>query len=177
MPNTEQELGETEFLRKLTENPDWKGIGERIKGYRLIKNIREQDLADRLCITPSTIKHLEDGKGYKSQNVLWHFIHIENVSIRWLYKGEGEYYSDDPPEYLPSTIVHERGRGIRRSDVRRDAEEGSFSGDPLEFICAVDSYKQKNRKPYPSLTEIYELLLSLGYRKVAPAKINPLGTR
>lgn len=175
--NSKQEPGETEFLRQMVAKPDWKGIGTRIKGYRLIKNLTEQDLAERLGTSLGTIKHLEEGKNFKSQNIIWDFIHVENVSIRWLYKGEGDYHSDDPPEYLPCTIVHERGRGIRRSDVRRDAEEGSFSGDPLEFICAIDSYKQMNRKPFPSWTEVYELFLSLGYRKVAPPKINPTGAR
>ena len=40
--------------------------------------------------------------------------------------------------------------------------------EQLEFIKAVDEYKRVNGRPFPTLTEVLDLLLYLGYRKVAP---------
>jgi len=61
-----------------------------------------------------------------------------------------------------------RGPGRRRTDYRRDAEEGHMNEEQLAFILAVDEYKRVNDRPFPSWTEILDLLLYLGYRKVAP---------
>lgn len=40
--------------------------------------------------------------------------------------------------------------------------------EQLEFIKAIDEYKRANQKPFPTWTEILDLVLYLGYRKVAP---------
>ncbi len=39
--------------------------------------------------------------------------------------------------------------------------------EQLTFILAVDEYKRVNSRPHPTLTEILDILLYLGYRKVA----------
>lgn len=66
-----------------------------------------------------------------------------------------------------SALDRRRGPGRRRSDIRRAAEEGEISDDLLEFVMAVDEYKTVNDKPFPSVSELYEIMLYLGYRKVA----------
>ena len=60
-----------------------------------------------------------------------------------------------------------RGPGRRRGDIRRAAEEGEISGDLLEFVVAIDEYKRVNSRPFPSFSEIFEIMHYLGYRKVA----------
>ena len=60
-----------------------------------------------------------------------------------------------------------RGPGRRRSDVRKAAEEGQMSGEQLEFLLAIDEYKRKNSRPFPTWTEVFEVIYALGYRKVA----------
>jgi len=60
-----------------------------------------------------------------------------------------------------------RGPGRRRGEVRRAAEEGEISGELLEFIMAVDEYKRINERPFPSWSEVFEIIQYLGYRKVA----------
>ncbi len=59
-----------------------------------------------------------------------------------------------------------RGPGRRRSDVRRSAEEGEMSDELLEFVMAIDDYKRANDRPFPSWSEIFEIVHYLGYRKV-----------
>jgi hypothetical protein len=60
-----------------------------------------------------------------------------------------------------------RGPGRRRSDDRRSAEEGEMSEEQFEFLMAIDQYKRVNRRPFPSWTEVLEIIRALGYRKVA----------
>ena len=40
--------------------------------------------------------------------------------------------------------------------------------EQLDFIKAVDEYKRVNHRPFPSWTEILDIVLYLGYRRVAP---------
>jgi len=67
-----------------------------------------------------------------------------------------------------SGLERRRGPGRRRSDSRRSAEEGEFSNEQFEFVMAMDEYKRANNRPFPSWTEVLEVVKYLGYRKVAP---------
>ena len=60
-----------------------------------------------------------------------------------------------------------RGPGRRRSDERKSAEEGEMSDEQFEFVMAIDEYKRKNTRPFPTWTEVLEVIKALGYRKVA----------
>jgi len=60
-----------------------------------------------------------------------------------------------------------RGPGRRRTDDRKSAEEGEMSQEQFEFLMAIDEYKRKNTRPFPTWTEVLELIKALGYRKVA----------
>ena len=66
-----------------------------------------------------------------------------------------------------SELERRRGPGRRRSDIRRAAEEGEITDDLFEFVMAMDEYKRVNKKPFPSWSEVYQVVLYLGYRKVA----------
>jgi hypothetical protein len=60
-----------------------------------------------------------------------------------------------------------RGPGRRRSDTRREAEEGEMTDELLEFVMAIDDYKRVNHRPFPTWSEVFEVVRYLGYRKVA----------
>jgi len=67
-----------------------------------------------------------------------------------------------------------RGPGRRLTDERKRAEEGQMSDDQFEFLMAIDEYKRKNTRPFPTWTEILEVIKALGYRKVAePQSLEP----
>ena len=86
-------------------------------------------------------------------------------------------------------LDRQRGPGRRLTDERKSAEEGQMSDEQFEFVMAVDEYKRKNSRPFPTWTEVLELIKALGYRKVAePQSLEnpekdpeqdsvPLGTR
>jgi len=61
-----------------------------------------------------------------------------------------------------------RGPGRRRAEIRKSAEEGEISGELMEFVMAIDEYKRVNHRPFPSWSEVFEIIQYLGYRKVGP---------
>ena len=67
-----------------------------------------------------------------------------------------------------------RGPGRRLTDERKGAEQGQMSDEQLEFLMAIDEYKRKNTRPFPTWTEVLEVIKALGYRKVAePESLKP----
>jgi len=60
-----------------------------------------------------------------------------------------------------------RGPGRRLTDERKAAEEGQMSDEQFDFLMAIDEYKRKNARPFPTWTEILDVIKALGYRKVA----------
>lgn len=65
-----------------------------------------------------------------------------------------------------------RGPGRRRGEVRKAAEEGEMTNELLEFVMAIDEYKRANDRPFPSWSEIFEIIQYLGYRKVAERSVH-----
>ncbi len=53
--------------------------------------------------------------------------------------------------------------------VRMAALSRDYTDDETDFMKAMDRYKRENRRPFPTWSEVLEVLISLGYRKVEPA--------
>ena len=68
-------------------------------------------------------------------------------------------------------LERRRGPGRRRSDFMKAADEGEMTGEQFLFICAIDAYKRVNQAPYPSWTEVLEVIRKLGYRKTQPSQL------
>jgi len=74
---------------------------------------------------------------------------------------------------LPGTgLERRRGPGRRRSDFMKSAEEGEMTPEQFLFITAVDAYKRVNNKPFPTWTEVLEVIRKLGYRKTCPMALD-----
>ncbi len=71
----------------------------------------------------------------------------------------------------PTGLERRRGPGRRRTDDRRSAEEGEMTDEQFEFVMAVDTYKRLNNRPFPTWTEVLEVVKQLGYRKVTASQI------
>ena len=65
-----------------------------------------------------------------------------------------------------ASLERRRGPGIRRDEERRAAEEGEMTDEQFEFVMAVDTYKRINSRPFPTLTEILEIVKTIGYKKI-----------
>jgi hypothetical protein len=71
-----------------------------------------------------------------------------------------------------------RNKGERRRQVDPTTCERDYSDEQIEFMKAMDTYKRANRRPFPTWSEVLEVVVALGYRKVAeptPLPGNPAG--
>jgi hypothetical protein len=59
-----------------------------------------------------------------------------------------------------------RNQGERRRQVDPTTCEKDYSDDEIAFMKAMDLYKRANRRPFPTWSEVLEVLRALGYRKV-----------
>jgi len=76
-------------------------------------------------------------------------------------------------------VVTDRRRAENAAAKRKSSErrrlidpttcERDYSDDETEFMKAMDRYKRENRRPFPTWSEVLEVLRSLGYRRVAEA--------
>jgi hypothetical protein len=92
---------------------------------------------------------------------------------------------NDEPAETPVPLSAAERRKINSAEKRRTSErrrqvdpttcERDYGDAELEFMRAVEAYKRQNRRPFPTLSELLEVLHSLGYRKVAEATPIPCG--
>lgn len=59
-----------------------------------------------------------------------------------------------------------KGAEGERRKVERRINEYVLEPEVLEFINAVNRFKEVHQKPFPTWSEIFEVFVSLGYRKV-----------
>ncbi len=80
--------------------------------------------------------------------------------------GEDVNYSGEERRKGPRRKV-ERRRLIDPTTCERD-----YSGDEIEFMRAMDEYKRKSGRMFPTWSEVLEVVRSLGYAKPSTANIN-----
>ena len=66
-----------------------------------------------------------------------------------------------------SPQVSDRRKQDRRRQIDPTTCERDYSGAEVEFMRAMDDYKRKSGRPFPTWSEVLEVMMSLGYRKVA----------
>src|SRR6266498_1719905 len=66
-----------------------------------------------------------------------------------------------------------RQQGERRRQIDPTTCERDYSDEEIAFMKAMDQYKRDNRRPFPTWSEVLEVLAALGYRKVAEPTAMP----
>ncbi len=80
---------------------------------------------------------------------------------------------DTRTTYIDDTgLERRRGPGRRRTDFAKSAEEGEMSGEQFLFVTAIDAFKRVNNRPFPTWTEVLEVIRKLGYRKTCPSTLS-----
>jgi hypothetical protein len=69
--------------------------------------------------------------------------------------------------------VDRRERVERRRQVDPTTCEKDYSDEEITFMKAMDQYKRANRRPFPTWSEVLEVLRSLGYRRTEAATALP----
>ena len=74
-------------------------------------------------------------------------------------------------------VATDRRRALNAAEKRRTSErrrlidpttcERDYTDEETDFMKAMDRYKRDNRRPFPTWSEVLEVMRSLGYRLVA----------
>jgi hypothetical protein len=73
----------------------------------------------------------------------------------------------EDPEIAARREIIDRRRQDRRRQIDPTTCERDYSDGEIEFMRAMDDYKRKSGRPFPTWSEVLEVVMSLGYRKVA----------
>src|SRR5262245_11571278 len=87
-------------------------------------------------------------------------------------------HRDRRKRQIPVALERRSGKdrrqlGERRRQVDPTTCEKEYSDEEIIFMKAMDQYKRANRRPFPTWSEVLEVLRSLGYRKVEEATALP----
>ncbi len=78
----------------------------------------------------------------------------------------GERRKQDIPVAVDRRKGDRREPGERRRQVDPTTCERDYTDDEIAFMKAMDQYKRDNRRPFPTWSEVLEVLRALGYRRV-----------
>lgn len=74
----------------------------------------------------------------------------------------------DKPVRPVTTVTGEPRRKVqRRRQIDPTTCERDYSNDEVEFMQAMETYKRKNGRMFPTCSEVLEVVRSLGYTKPA----------
>ena len=85
--------------------------------------------------------------------------------------GDRRQQGDRRKRSIPIAVERRSGKerrhqGERRRQVDPTTCEKDYSDEEIIFMKAMDQYKRANRRPFPTWSEVLEVLRSLGYRKI-----------
>jgi hypothetical protein len=86
-------------------------------------------------------------------------------------RNERRAHGDRRHKQIPVAVERRSGKdrrqlGERRRQVDPTTCEKDYSDEEILFMKAMDAYKRANRRPFPTWSEVLEVLHALGYRKV-----------
>jgi len=92
--------------------------------------------------------------------------------------GERRSQGDRRKRNIPVAVERRSGgerrhQGERRRQVDPTTCEKDYNDEEIIFMKAMDQYKRANRRPFPTWSEVLEVLRSLGYRKTEEATALP----
>jgi hypothetical protein len=70
-------------------------------------------------------------------------------------------------------VLAERRKAPRRRQIDPTTCERDYTQDEIEFMHALDEYKHKSGRMFPTCSEILEVVRALGYVKLAPEAAQP----
>jgi hypothetical protein len=84
--------------------------------------------------------------------------------------GDRRTHADRRKRSIPVAVERRSGKDRRLGERRRQVDpttcEKDYSDEEIIFMKAMDLYKRSNRRPFPTWSEVLEVLYALGYRKV-----------
>ena len=84
-------------------------------------------------------------------------------------RREGDRRQDESPSTTPK--LERRQKVQRRRQIDPTTCERDYSDEEVEFMNAMDEYKRKSGRMFPTCSEVLEVIRELGYTKLTPAEI------
>lgn len=72
-------------------------------------------------------------------------------------------------EAAPAPALERRAKVQRRRQIDPTTCERDYSIEEVEFMNAMDEYKRKNGRMFPTCSEVLEVIRGLGYVRLSPA--------
>ena len=72
-------------------------------------------------------------------------------------------------ESAPAPALERRAKVQRRRQIDPTTCERDYSIEEVEFMNAMDEYKRKNGRMFPTCSEVLEVIRGLGYVRLSPA--------
>jgi len=97
---------------------------------------------------------------------------IEDMAEHPRRPGAG---ADRRKKVIPVAVERRSGKdrreleGTRRNRVDPTTCEKDYSDEEIEFMKSMDLYKRHNRRPFPTWSEVLEVMHAIGYRKTEAA--------
>ena len=136
---------------------NWKLFAKKLTKYRVSLGLDRRQMARKLNVSNRHLSFFEGGLERKKFGAFFELC---------------KYCQIDPLSVMNSNLPHplkvRKGAGIRKTDIRKNAEDEVMNDDMIVFVMCVDDFKRKNKKNFTAISEIYQLVLYLGYRKVVP---------
>ncbi len=71
----------------------------------------------------------------------------------------------------PTAQLERRTKVQRRRQIDPTTCERDYSDEEVSFMSALDEYKRKNGRMFPTCSEVLEVIRNLGYVKLSPAEL------
>src|SRR4051812_23396636 len=89
----------------------------------------------------------------------------EEVTIDRRRGGRREEGADEPA----GPAMERRQKVNRRRQIDPTTCERDYTDQEVEFMNALDDYKRKSGRMFPTCSEVLEVIQTLGYVKISPA--------
>jgi hypothetical protein len=81
-----------------------------------------------------------------------------------------------PEVAVPAVALERRTKVQRRRQIDPTTCERDYSVEEVEFMNAMDEYKRKNGRMFPTCSEVLEVIRNMGYVKLSPSERALLAT-
>lgn len=78
--------------------------------------------------------------------------------------------TDRRKKQIPVAVDRRKGdrrTGERRRQIDPTTCERDYNNEEMEFMQAIETYKRDFRRPFPTWSEILEVVKAMGYRRVS----------
>lgn len=94
---------------------------------------------------------------------------VERRAVKSTERRKTDRRAVEQPVEVERRQLARREKVSRRRQIDPTTCEREYSPDEVEFMNALNDYKRKSGRMFPTCSEVLEVVLSLGYAKISGA--------